>query len=131
MGGTVGQTIRILLADDHQVIRQGLASLLRSEADMEIVGEADDGRKAMQMAGELSPDVVVMDISMPNLNGIEPPRQIAALPGGTRVVALSAHGDQRFVSKMFSVGASGYVLKDGAFDELALALRTVASGKAY
>ncbi|HTL30785.1 MAG TPA: response regulator transcription factor [Tepidisphaeraceae bacterium] len=122
---------RILLADDHQIVRQGLRSLLDQHPDMEVVGEAEDGRKAVEMTDELNPDVVVMDVGMPGLNGIEATRQVALKEKGTKVVALSMHSDRRFVGEMLKAGAKGYLLKDGAFDELANAIRTVCANKVY
>jgi DNA-binding NarL/FixJ family response regulator len=122
---------RILLVDDHRILREGLKSLLNEEADMSVVGESDNGRTGVEMASELAPDVVVMDIGMPELNGIEATRRIARDTAGTKVVALSMHSDGRFVSEILKAGASGYVLKDGAFEELALAIRTVMDGKTY
>ena len=122
---------RILLADDHRIMRQGLKSLLEAEPDMQVVGEADNGRRAVELAAEHGPDVVVMDIGMPELNGIEATRRIVHDQPGTRVVALSMHGDRRFMSEVLKAGASGYLLKDGAFDELAGAIRTVMGSRMY
>lgn len=124
-------SIRILLADDHRLFREGLRSLLKEEADMEVVAEASDGRTAVEQAGELKPDVVAMDISMPDLNGIEATRQIASRVPGTRVLCLSVHSDSRFVEGMLKAGASGYLLKDCANEELIQAIRAVAAGKTY
>ena len=124
-------SLRILLADDHKITRQGLRSLLEQQADMEVVAEAEEGRTAVRLAKELSPDVVIMDVSMPDLNGIEATRQIVNRSPTTRVVALSMHSDTLFVSEMLKSGASGYMLKDCAFEELERAIRTVVSGKTY
>ena len=123
--------MRIILADDHRIVREGLKSLLVAEPDMQVVGEADDGRKALELVDESPADVVVMDVGMPNLNGIEATRRIAADHPRTRVIALSMHSDRRFVSEMLKAGASGYLLKDGAFEELVGAIRTVAAGRTY
>jgi DNA-binding NarL/FixJ family response regulator len=123
--------MKVLLADDHRIVREGLKSLLQSQADMQVVAEAADGRQAVQMARELAPDVVVMDVAMPQLNGIEATRQIAADEPGMKVVALSMHSDRRYVSEALKAGASGYVLKDGAFEELITAIRAVVSNKVY
>jgi DNA-binding NarL/FixJ family response regulator len=123
--------MKVLLADDHRIVREGLKSLLAAQPDMQVVAEASDGRQAVEMARELAPDVVVMDVAMPQLNGIEATRQIAADEPGMKVVALSMHSDRRFVSEALKAGASGYVLKDGAFDELINAIRAVASDKVY
>ena len=122
---------RILLADDHQIVREGLKSLLEQHADMEVVGEARDGRAAVQMAHDLAPDVVVMDVAMPLLNGIEATRQITAREPHAKVVALSMHSDRRFMTEMLKAGAKGYLLKDGAFEELATAIRSVVSDRVY
>src|SRR3954469_1694467 len=124
-------TTKILLADDHQIVREGLKSLLNSHEDMEVVGEARDGRSAVQMAKDLSPDVVIMDVGMPHLNGIEATRQITSREPDAKVVALSMHADRRFMGEMLKAGAKGYLLKDGAFDELATAIRSVVADKVY
>ncbi len=124
-------SIRILLADDHRLFREGLRALLKETADMEVVAEAGDGRTAVQQTGELKPDVVAMDISMPDLNGIEATRQIASRVPGTKVIGLSVHSDKRFVEGMLKAGASGYLLKDCANEELIQAIRVVASGQTY
>ena len=123
--------MKVLLADDHRIVREGLRSLLEGQPDMQVVAEAADGRQAVQMAREMGPDVVVMDVAMPQLNGIEATRQIAADEPGMKVVALSMHSDRRFVSEALKAGASGYVLKDGAFDELIGAIRAVVSDRVY
>jgi two-component system, NarL family, response regulator NreC len=124
--------IRILLADDHQMIRAGLRSLLRDQAGMEVIAEATDGRTAVRLAAELSPDVVIMDIHMPDLNGIEATRQIrGANSNGPKVIALSAHSDERYAREMLRAGASGYVLKHAAFEELAAALKAVVANQTY
>ena len=124
-------SVRILLADDHRIMRQGLRALLEKEADVEVSGEAEEGRTAVQLARKLKPDVVVMDVGMPDLNGIEATRQINAEAPAAKVLALSMHADKRFVERMLTAGASGYVLKDDAFEELVGAIRTVAANKIY
>jgi len=124
-------SIRVLIADDHKIMLAGLRSLLEKQADFEVVGEAENGRKAVQMAQEKNPDVVVMDVSMPDLNGIEATKQIIESLPETRVVALSMHSDKRFVMGMLRAGASGYLLKDCASQELANAILQVAGGKKY
>jgi DNA-binding NarL/FixJ family response regulator len=129
--GTDDVSIRVLLADDHQIVRDGLRSLLAKQMDIEVVGEAENGREALERARELRPDVVVMDIGMRELNGIEATRQVIQEVPDTRVVALSMHSDRRYVADMLAAGASGYLLKDSAFDELALAIRTVADGRTF
>jgi DNA-binding NarL/FixJ family response regulator len=121
----------ILLADDHRVVREGLRTLLAQEPDLSVIGEAADGREVVELARTLRPDVVIMDIAMPELNGIEATRLIVAECPSIRVVALSMYADRRFVTQILRAGALGYVLKEAAFEELARAIRTVAGGKPY
>jgi DNA-binding NarL/FixJ family response regulator len=123
--------MKVLLADDHKIVRDGLRNLLEKHADIMVAGEAEDGREALQLARKLSPDVIIMDIAMPDLNGIEATRQIVAEFPGIKVVALSMHSDKRFVSEMLKAGASAYLLKDCAFEELITAIRTIMKGKIY
>jgi DNA-binding NarL/FixJ family response regulator len=123
--------IRLILADDHRIMREGLRALVERLPGMEVIGEAADGRTTVAMAKELSPEVVVMDIGLPDLNGIEATRQIASQNRNIKVIALSMHSDCRYVAKMLKAGASGYLLKDSAFEELARAIRAVAAGKTY
>jgi len=124
-------SIRILLADDHKITRQGLRSLLEKQSDMEVVAEAEEGRTTVRLVRELLPDVVIMDVTMPDLNGMEAARQITREFGNVRIVALSMHSDSLFVTEMLKSGASGYLLKDCAFEELARAIRAVVAGKTY
>ncbi|MHC4499596.1 MAG: response regulator [Planctomycetota bacterium] len=124
-------SIKIILADDHKITRQGLCSLLDKQPDMEVVAEAEDGRTAVRLALELAPDVIIMDVSMPDLNGIEAARKIAAECPEVNIVALSMHSDSLFVTEMLKSGAAGYLLKDCAFEELERAIRTVMAGKTY
>jgi len=124
-------TTRVLLADDHRILRQGLRSLLSAQEDFEIIGEADDGRTAVEMAERLSPHVIVMDIGMPDLNGIDATRQIIARMPSVRVIALSAYADRRLIAEVLKAGASGYLLKESAFEELTEAIRTAAARKVY
>jgi len=124
-------SIRILLADDHTIIRQGLRSLLEDEPEMEVVGEAEDGREALRLVQELVPDIIVMDVTMPNLNGIDATRRIISRFPHVKVIALSIHSNRRFVAEMLKAGASGYVLKGSLFDELVQAIRAVAGGASY
>jgi len=123
--------IRVILADDHNIVREGLVALIDRQDDMEVVGQADNGLDIIAMSLDKEPDVVVMDVTMPDLNGIEATKRILNDRPGTKVLALSMHSDRRFVSKMLSAGASGYMLKDCAFDELAHAIRTVYERKTY
>ena len=123
--------IKVVLADDHQIVRHGLRSLLSAEPDIKVVGEADNGRAVVRLVQELSPQVVIMDISMPDLNGIEATRQILSDFSGVKIIALSMHSDSLFVLNMFKAGASGYLLKDCALEELVKAVRTVMNRKIY
>ncbi len=123
--------IRIVLADDHVVMRHGLSQVLQQEEGMEIVGQASDGRSAIKLVKELVPDVVVMDITMPDLNGIEATREIRKEMPDVKVVALSMHTTAKHITEMFRAGASGYVLKGCEFAELVRAIRAVADGKMY
>ena len=124
-------SIKVLLVDDHAIIREGLRSLLEKEPKMEVVADTDDGRKARELVRELSPDVVIMDITMPGLNGIEATRQITAEYPGVKVIALSIHSKRRYVADMLSAGAAGYILKECLFDELVQAIQAVAAGGQY
>jgi two-component system response regulator NreC len=124
-------TIRILIADDHQIFREGLRTLLQNRGDIEVIGEAENGRAVVALAAELDPDVIIMDVAMPDLNGIEATRQIAAARKATKVLALSMHSDSRFVTRMLQAGAQGYLLKDCAFEELALAIDTIVGDGVY
>ena len=123
--------MKVLLADDHRIVREGLKSLLQAQSDMQVVAEAGDGREALEMAEEFGPDVVVMDVAMPQLNGIEATRRLMSDHPDTKVVALSMHSDRRYVAEALKAGAAGYLLKDGAFDELVSAIRTVVANKVY
>jgi DNA-binding NarL/FixJ family response regulator len=124
-------SIKILLADDHKITREGLRSLLDKQQDMEVVAEAEDGRMAVRLAAELIPDVVIMDISMSDLNGLQATRQISGRLPNVKIIGLSMHSDSLYVADMLKSGASGYLLKECAFEELALAIRTVVAGKTY
>lgn len=124
-------TIKIILADDHKVLREGLKSLLEQQQDMQVIGEANDGQEVVRLTKKLEPDIVVLDIGMPNMNGIQATQHIVAEVPGTRVLALSMHSDHQFVVKMLQAGVSGYMLKDCAFEELILAVRSVSEGKFY
>lgn len=123
--------IKVLIVDDHKIMREGLKSLLDRAEDLEMVGEADNGRTAIQYARDLAPQVVLMDLSMPEMNGIDATRRIVAECPETKVLALSMHSDRRFVEGALAAGAHGFLLKDCAFDELVVAIREVASGRFY
>ncbi|TET32448.1 MAG: response regulator transcription factor [Planctomycetota bacterium] len=122
---------RVLLADDHTIMRAGLRNLLERQSDMEVIGEAGNGREAVKLARELSPDVIVMDISMPELNGIEATRQIINATPSAKILILSVHSDERFVANVLAAGAAGYLLKNCAIDELVLAIQTVCENQTY
>ncbi len=123
--------LKVLIVDDHQILREGLVALLAERSEFQVVGHAADGRTAVALAGELQPDVVVMDVAMPELNGIEATRQMLARAPKVRVLALSMHADKRFVTGMLRAGAWGYVLKCSGLEELLLALRALARGHRY
>ena len=123
--------IKVLLVDDHEVVRGGLRSLLEQESDMDVVADVGDGQRAIDLARELHPNVVVMDISMPGLNGTVATKRILADSRGVKVLALSAHTDRRFVSDMLKAGATGYLPKSCAPEELVKAIREVHAGGIY
>lgn len=123
--------IRVILADDHNILRAGLKSLLQGEHDVEVIAEADNGRDTVARARELKPDIVVMDVAMPDMNGVDATRKIAQLAPQVRVLALSSHNDGAFVKGMLEAGARGYLLKDAATNELMSALNSVHKGRIY
>jgi two-component system, NarL family, response regulator NreC len=123
--------IRILLADDHGVVRKGLRFLVESEPDLEVVGEAADGREAIELAGRLEPNVIVMDIGMPRLNGIDATTEIVRMHPQTAVIILSMHSDETYLLRTLSAGAKGYLLKDSAEEDLVLAIRSVSQGMPF
>jgi DNA-binding NarL/FixJ family response regulator len=125
------QKIRVILADDHTVVRQGLRALLIAEGDIDIVGEADNGRQAVQLARKLTPDVAVVDIAMPQLNGLEATRQITRTVPSTKVLILSSYSDDEYVQKLTEAGAAGYLIKQTAANELLKAIREAHRGNAY
>lgn len=120
-----------MLADDHSVVRQGFGLILSSQPDFEVVGEAANGREAVERCAELQPDVVVMDVSMPELNGIEATRRLSEVAPRTRVLALSMHKDSVYVREILRAGARGYLLKDSVDSDLISAVRSVAKGDGY
>lgn len=123
--------IKILIADDHQIMREGLRSMLNQEPDFEVIGEAENGREALEIIEKTFPNVVIMDINMPDMNGTEATRQIHAKYPDTRVIALSMHSDRFYVSQMLKAGASGYLLKDCSKNDIIKAVRVVAKNKSY
>lgn len=123
--------ITVVLADDHKIVREGLRSILEKELRLKVIAQADNGRSAVQLVKELKPAIVIMDISMPDLNGIEATVQILQEVPSTKVIALSMHSDKKYVSEMLGAGASAYLLKDCAVDELERAIQAVLAGKIY
>lgn len=123
--------IRVLLADDHTIVREGLVRILKTTADMEVVAEAGDGDEAVTRALETRPDVVVLDINMPRLNGLEAARRMRKALPGAAILVLTMHGDAEYVLKMMRAGADGYLVKDGAAVELIAAIRALKNGRTY
>ena len=123
--------IRVLLADDHGIVRKGLRALLESQPGMKVAGEAADGREAVKLTAEIQPDVVIMDIAMPNLNGIEATAQIVKANPKTGVVILSMHSDEAYLVRALNAGARGYLLKDSAEEDLLRAIQAVADGRPF
>ncbi len=124
-------SIKVLLVDDHRIVRHGLRALMEKETDIEVVSEASSGRDAVQLAGEISPDIIVMDIAMPDMNGVDAARRIIADNPECKILVLSMLGDRRFIVEMFSAGVKGYLLKDCAADELVRAIRAIYQGEMY
>lgn len=124
-------TLRLLIADDHEMVRDGLKALIEKEATLEVVGEAGTGPDTVALAGKLAPNLVVMDLAMPGLNGIEATRRILQEHPHTKIIGLSAHPDQNLVSEMLKAGASAYVLKHTAYEELLRAIQEVMQGRTY
>lgn len=124
-------TVRILIADDHQVVREGLKALLDDPPRFRVIGTASDGREVAALARKLNPDVVIVDIAMPELNGIDATRRMLADNGALRIIALSMHSDKRYISGMLQAGALGYVRKESAFEEMSAAVDAVSQGNVY
>ena len=123
--------ITVLLAEDHMIVREGLRSVLEAEGDIEIVGQAQDGREAVELTEKLLPDIVIMDIAMPRLNGMEATRQILKIAPATRILILSAHSDDAYVEEVLALGAAGYVIKQTSLLILAKAIREVSKGNTF
>lgn len=123
--------MKILLVDDHQIIRDGLKALIEHEDDMEIIAEASSGREAVELAIRMNPDLIIMDIEMGGLNGIEATRQVHAANADIRILILSVHYNRRSIAEALKAGASGYILKDCAFEELSSAIHLIMAGKTY
>ncbi|MGH9349625.1 MAG: response regulator [Vicinamibacterales bacterium] len=123
--------IRVLVADDHTIVRQGLVGLLRASDDIDVVGEAATGVEAVDRAAALLPDVIVLDISMPHLNGLEAARRLRKATPRARVLVLTMHGDDEYVLRMVRAGVSGYIVKDGAATDLVAAIRALSAGETY
>jgi len=122
---------RILLVDDHKLMRDGLRALLEKHSHLEVIGEAPNGRLAVELTARLKPDVVIMDVTMPDMNGIEATRRIVGESERIKIIALSMHADRRFVAEMLNAGVAGYLLKDCAYEELVQALHTVMADQTY
>ena len=123
--------ITVLLAEDHEIVREGLRALLEHEDDIEVIGEAQTGRQAVKLTGKLRPDVVVMDIAMPLLNGLEATRQILQTRPAIKVLILSAHSDDAYIEQIVALGAAGYLIKQTSHDVLSRAIREVQKGKTF
>jgi DNA-binding NarL/FixJ family response regulator len=131
MGGIMGGKQRIFIVEDHTLLRAGLRALLSQDPDLEIVGEADNGRDAVRAIGALAPDLVLMDLSMPGMNGIEAMMDIKRRNPDTRVLVLTIHKTDEYIHESLRAGADGYILKDATHDELRVAIRSVLNGKPY
>lgn len=123
--------VKVLLVDDHEIMREGMSALLRKYSGFEVIGQASDGRQALEMVEQIRPDIVIMDVGMPNLNGIDATRQLLTLDSNLKIMALSTHSDGSVVAKMIRAGAAGYMLKESAFEELIEGLNTVLNGKTF
>ncbi len=123
--------VKILMVDDHKIVREGLCALVNNEPDMEVIGQAQDGREAIRLTRELRPDVIVMDVNMPGMDGVDATRRIVKDFPEARIIALTMYPKKSFVTEMLSAGASGYILKDNAFTELVKAINAVMAGETY
>jgi two-component system response regulator NreC len=123
--------VRLLVADDHKIFRQGIKKLLEEEPDLQVVGESADGRETVKKATELKPDIILMDIAMANLNGLEATKQIKKVLPETKVIMLTMHKNEEYVLQSFQAGASGYILKEGAVEELVSAIRSIHQDKSF
>ncbi|MHC4288805.1 MAG: response regulator [Planctomycetota bacterium] len=123
--------VKVLIVDDHEIMRDGMSALLHKYSEFEVVGQAADGREALEMASQLKPDLVIMDVGMPNLNGVDATRQLLAQHTDLKVMALSTHSDGPVVAKMIKAGASGYMLKESAFEELIEGITALLEGKTF
>ena len=123
--------IRILIADDHSIVREGLKALVEKEPGIEVIAEATNGFEALDLVKKHAPDIVIMDVAMPDLNGIEATRQLTARDPSIKIIALSMHSDRRFVIEMLRAGAMAFMLKDSAFEELVVAIRNVHKGRTF
>jgi len=123
--------VQVLIVDDHEIMREGMTALLRKYSQFEVVGQATDGRQALEMASQLKPDVIIMDVGMPNLNGVDATKKLISMYPDLKIMALSAHSDGAIVAKMIKAGASGYMLKESAFDELIEGLNTLLDGRTF
>ena len=123
--------VRLLIADDHKIFRQGIKKLLEEEQDLQVVGEAADGREVVKKATELKPDIILMDIAMANLNGLEATKQIKKVLPESKIIMLTMHKNEEYVLQSFQAGASGYILKEGAVEELVSAIRSIYAGKSF
>ena len=127
----VDDTMRIVLAEENRMVREGLRSLLNQQPGIAVIGEAADGHHAVQLTLELAPDVVIMEVDMPYLNGIEAARQISAAKSSAKIIALTMQGDKHLIAEMLKVGATGYLLKDSAFEDLVTAVHAVTANQSY
>ena len=127
----MGKAARIVLAEDHRILREGLRAIFRGEADLELVGEAEDGREAISLARELQPDLLILDLSMPRMDGLAALVEIKRVAPGTRVLVMTVHRTEEYVFKAIESGADGYLLKDASASELMIAVRSVLAGDRY